>query len=172
MQGSAQGALSLFTPQEFLRTAGVCPHSKGNRCLSNKQRQSRLQPTLAAAAPVRAPSRLYSGRGNKRYGLMDRLIDRGDSSYLSRLTDSWERRARAWCRHDDGEGKKGCRRWKTNWRSERERSPQSGLVFFVFPCAVGNKRNWLTGGASGFLSWSVGKKERSRTTRPGTSQKD
>lgn len=134
MQGSAQGALSLFTPQEFLRTAGVCPHTKGNRCLSNKQRQSRLQPTLAAAAPVRAPSRLYSGRGNKRYGLMDRLIDRGDSSYLSRMTDSWERRARAWCRHYDGEGKKGCRRWKTTWRSERERSPQSGLVFLFSLC--------------------------------------
>jgi hypothetical protein len=26
------------------------------------------------------------------------------------------------------------------------------VLFFFFPCAVGNKRNWLTGGASGKIS--------------------
>ena len=48
---------------------------------TSKQRQSRLQPTLAAAAPVRAPARLYSGQGGTAW--IDESIDigRGDSSY-------------------------------------------------------------------------------------------
>jgi len=83
MQGSTQGALSLFTPQEFRRTAGVRPRSKAIAVFqtSKNNRGRRLQPTLAAAAPVRAPARLYSGQGGTAW--IDESIDigRGDSSY-------------------------------------------------------------------------------------------
>lgn len=139
MQGFAQGALSLFTPQEFLRTAGVRPHSKGNRCLWNQQRQSlSLKQAKAIAAPAHVsrgrtgacalPILLWTGEQTVR---IDGSIDR--SGGISLTLAGWRTRGRGERARDavtmTEKGRKGCRRWKANWRSERERSPQSGLFF-------------------------------------------
>jgi len=101
MQGSTQGALSPFPPQEFRRTAAVRAAHAAKAIAaafqtSKNNRGRRLQPTLAAAAPpVRALHPPDSTPDTGETTWIDESIDRSGRfllrSYLSRLTNSWEK---------------------------------------------------------------------------------